>query len=134
MSTKINGKNLSLLVNGDEFKAQGTSVLLDNEDADDTDVTFADLDFGDPKQWFMQLAALADYSAAGFWRMLWDNAGDVVAYVLKPHGNAVATADEPHFTGTVKILSKPPVGGGAGQTWNYEARLDCQEDPTLVEA
>lgn len=134
MSTKINGKNLSLTVNGEEFKAQGTSVVLDNEDADDTDVTFQDLDEGDPKQWFMQLAALSDYAAGSFWDMLWENAGEVVAYVLKPLGNVAPSPAEPHFEGTVKILSKPPIGGAAGATWNFEARLDCQEVPEKVTA
>jgi hypothetical protein len=132
MATRTNGKNLSLTINAVEINAEGTSVVLDNEDADDTDVTFADLDDGDPKQWFFSLAALADYGVGSVWTMLWEEAGNDVAFVFKPYGNAVATAAQPHFTGSAKILSKPPIGGAAGETFNFEARLDVDGVPVRV--
>lgn len=134
MATRTNGKNLSMTIDAVEINAEGTSVVLDNEDADDTDVTFADLDDGDPKQWFISLASLADYGAATVWTMLWDNAGDDVAFVFKPYGNATPTTAQPHFTGTAKILSKPPIGGAAGETFNFEARLDVDGVPVRVTA
>ena len=80
----------------------------------------------------MQLSAVSDYADTSFWTVLWDNAGTEVAYVLKPYGNATPSASQPHFTGEVKILAKPPIGGEAGSTWTFEARLDCVDEPLRV--
>ena len=132
MATKFKGKSLSLLVDTQEYNADGTSVVLDNEDADSEAITFSELDNGDPKDWFFQLNAVSDYGSTSFWTMLWENAGSDVAYIFKPYGNAEASVEQPHFTGTVTIKSKPPIGGEAGSVWTYEARLDCTDEPTRV--
>lgn len=133
MATKFKGKNLSLTVDGTEFNADGTEVVLDNEEADDDAITFEDLDSGDAVDWFFAITAVSDYGAGSFWDLLWENAGaDSVAYVFKPYGNTTPSASQPHFTGNVTIPRKPPVGGTAGETWTYEARLDCTAEPTRV--
>lgn len=134
MATKTKGKNLSLTIASLEVNAEGTSVVLDNEEADTDAITFADLASGTPLQWFFTIEAIADYSATSFWRKLWDNAGSTVAYVLKPYGNTTASTTQPHFTGNATILAKPPVGGAANETFTFEARLDCTATPTLVTA
>lgn len=136
MANRIKGKNLTLTVDGEEFNLDGTSVVLDSEDADQDDVTFAEYSEGGgaPKQqWFFTLSALANYDASSFWSMLWDahTAGAEIAYVFKPYGNASPTTTQPHFTGEVTVPKKPPVGGNAGETWTYEQRLDCVDEPVL---
>lgn len=131
MAEKFDGKNLSLTVDGVEFNADGTSVVMDNEDGDTDTQTFADLNSGTPVQWFFAITAITDLAAATFWRLLWDNAGDDLAFVFKPYGNAVVTVDKPHFTGTCTVTRKPPVGGSAGTTWTYDARLDIIGEPTM---
>lgn len=133
MATKHDGKNLSFTVDGTEFNADGTAVVMDNEDADTETQTFADLDQGTAVQWFFQLTALTDLAGTSFHSMLWDNAGSEVAYVYDPYGvGATPTADKPHYTGTVKIPRKPPVGGTAGETWTFEFRMDIVDEPTKV--
>lgn len=135
MATKFKGKDLSLLFDGtEEVNADGTSIVLDNEEADDDTTTFAELASGDPRQWFFQITAVSDYSDGTFWSVLWDNAGQDLAFVFKPYGNATATTSQPHFTGTATVVSKPPVGGGAGDTWTYDARLDVIGEPLRVTA
>lgn len=130
MATKFKGKNLSLLFDGtEEVNADGTSIVLDNEEADDDATTFADLASGDPRQWFFQITAISDFSDTSFWTVLWDNAGEDLAFVFKPYGNAVPSAAQPHFTGTATVVAKPPIGGTAGETWTYEARLDVIGEP-----
>lgn len=130
---KINGRNLSLLFDGaTEFAADGTSVVLDNEEADTDAVTFEELSEGSSRAWFFTITARQDYSAASIWRLLWENSGQDVAYVYKPEGNTAASEDQPHFTGTATIIAKPPIGGTAGETWTYEARLDCTAEPAMV--
>lgn len=134
MATKYNGKNLSLTFDAVEFNADGTSVVLDNEEADTEAVTFAEVGAGDTRQWFFTITALGDYAAGTIWDTLWENSGAEVPFVFKPYGNAVASAAQPHFTGTATVVSKPPIGGDAGTTWTFEARLDVEGVPTRVVA
>ena len=132
--SKYKGKDLSLTVDGVEFNLEATSVVLDNEDADNDAVTFADLQSGTPKKWFFTVEATADYADTSVWSMLWDNAGSDVAFALKPYGNETASPSQPHFTGTCTILSKPPIGGSANEVFTFEARLDVVGEPTRVTA
>ena len=132
MAEKYDGKNLSFTVDGTEFNADGTSVVMDSEDADTESVTFAELANGTPQQWFFQLTTIQDFAAASFWRMLWDNAGSEVAFVFDPKGaGAAPAAGKPHFTGTLTIPRKPSAGGDAGSTWTSDVRLDIDGEPVL---
>lgn len=134
MATKYDGANLSLTFDTQEFKADGTAVSLDNEEGDTDSVTFAEVGAGDARKWFFQLTALSDFSAGSIWDTLWENSGAVIPYVFKPYGNAAASAAQPHFTGDCKVVAKPPIGGTAGETWTFEARLDCTDVPTRLTA
>jgi len=131
---KYKGKGLSLTIDGEEVNLEATSVTLENEEADTDAITFAELSSGNPVQWFFTVEAVADYGSGSFWSTLWDNAGDSVAFVFKPYGNATATASQPHFTGNATILNKPPVGGTANEVFTFEARLDVDGEPTRVVA
>lgn len=132
MATKYDGANLSLTFDGTEINADGTSVVLDNEDADTDSQTFAEVAAGNTSQWFFQITALGDYAAGSLWDLLWQNSGQTIPYVFKPYGNTAASTTQPHFTGNAKVIAKPPIGGGAGSTWTFEARLDCDDVPALV--
>lgn len=129
---KYKGKDLSLTINAQEVNVEATSVVLQNEEADEDAVTFAELAAGSANQWFFEITATSDYGSTSFWSLLWDNAGSSVAYVFKPYGNATPTTAQPHFTGNVTITSKPPIGGTANEVFTFEIRLDCDEEPTRV--
>lgn len=123
---KYKGKDLSLTIDGNEVNLEGTSVLLENEDADTDAITFAELASGTPKQWFFTISAIADYEAGSFWSLLWDNAGTDVPFVFRPLGTATG---KPEFGGTATIIAKPPVGGSANEVFTFEARLDVSGEP-----
>lgn len=126
---KYKGKDLSLTIDAVEVNLEGTSVVLDNEEADTDAVTFAELASGTPLQWFFTVAAVADYNAGSVWSLLWDNAGSTVPFVLRPYG---VGAGKPEFTGTCTINAKPPVGGAANEVFTFEARLDVDGEPTMA--
>lgn len=132
MGQKYDGKNLSLTFDAIEFNADGTAVVLDNEEGEQDAVTFAELATGDTRQWFFQLTALGDYSVGSIWDTLWENSGADVPFVFKPYGNATPTTAQPHFEGTARVIAKPPIGGSAGETWTFEARLDVDGVPERV--
>lgn len=139
MATKFKGKNLSFLVDGEEFNADGTSVVLDWEDADEDTVTFAEFTASGgntPQKAFFQLTAVSDYAAGTFWSTLYDAAaaGEEIAFTFKPYGNSTPTTAQPHWTGEVTVPKKPAIGGEAGTTWTYESRLDCVDEPVRVTA
>lgn len=136
MATKFKGRNLSFTVDGEEFNADGTSVVMDSEDADTDALTFEEYSEqgdGTPQQWFFTISLLQNFAAASFWTALWENAGENVAFVFRPHGNVTPAADQPHFTGTCTIPRKPPAGGAAGETWTVDSfRLNIDGEPARV--
>lgn len=119
------------------FDQDVKSVELDGEDADDSDITFAEAAAGLAQADSLAVTAIQSTKAASFWRYCWDNAGQVVTYVYGPHGNAVPTADKPHFTGTARLGKRPKVGGAATTEktrYDFETSLEVLTGPTLVSA
>lgn len=129
---KYKGKDLSLTFGTEEINLEATAVVLQNEEADGDAVTFAELQGGTAVQWFFEITAVSDYGADSFWSFLWDNSGADVAFVFKPYGNATPTTTQPHFTGTATVVSKPPIGGTAGEVFTFETRLDVVGEPARV--
>lgn len=129
-ANKYKGKSLSITVNAVEYNMDLTSIVLQNEEADDDATTFADLATGGAIQWYFEIEAVSDYSEDSLWSFLWTSAGDSdVPFVFKPYGNATPTASQPHFTGTFNVGSKPAVGGTANEVFTFEARLDVNGEP-----
>lgn len=133
MSTRIKGSALKLTIGNTDYWADFISAVLENEEADTGATTFADAQAGGARQYFFTLNAIQSTDATSFWSYVWANTGEIVSYTYAPHGNTTATANEPHFTGTVKVPPKPSIGGEAGTNveYTFEVRMDCQEEPTL---
>ena len=134
-STRIKGKGLTLTINDTDYQCDATSVTLLNEesDGDDDATTFCDTTGGGAVSWYFDISAITSTDADSFWSYLWDNAGtENVAYLFAPHANETASADQPHFTGTLSLPAKPPLGGEANSTWTFEIRLDVDQEPTKV--
>lgn len=130
---RADGKNLRFTFGTVEAACVSSTAVLDNEDADSDLVTFADVINGLDKTWFFLITALPDYAPGSWWSLLWTTpAFTPIPYVFRPYGNDVATQDEPHFTGSVTVDRKPPVGGDAQAVWAFEARLTCTGAPVRV--
>ena len=131
-STRIKGAALALSFGGTDYWADVTSVTLDNEDADGGVTTFADAAAGGSRQYFFNLSAIQSTATGSFWRNVWANSGNTVAYIYSPGGNTVATADQPVFTGTAKIGPKPAIGGDAGNDeFVFDTRFDIIGVPVM---
>jgi hypothetical protein len=130
---RADGKNLSLVFGTVEVNCVSTSIVLDNDKAEADRVTFADVIAGLDRQWFFTVNGYPDYSSGTFWSWLWEQpAFTPFPYVFKPYGNAAASAAQPHFTGSVTIDQKPPLGGDAGNAWTFGTRLTCTAQPVRV--
>lgn len=138
-STRIRGNKKPLLTlgsPGQDRSADVTSWTIENEEADSDVVTFEDAENGGGRQFYLRGSAIQSTQSAAFWRYVWENSGETeVPYTIAPHGNAVPTADEPHFVGTLTIGPKPTIGGEADTsrtsafTFDYEFEIDGE--PTL---
>lgn len=136
-STRIKGNALKLEFgdnSAEDFWADATSVVLENEEKDSDVVTFYDAAHpGDERQWFFTLGAIQSTEDGSLWRYLWENVGEEIAYTYAPHGNEDPSSDKPHFIGKCKIKEKPQVGGEADEdgTYTFEIRLDVTTGPTM---
>lgn len=129
-STRIKGRDLILTIDGSDIAMDASSITLSNEDKDGEVRTFADIT--PPKQWYFEVEAIQSTDTSSFWSALWDLDGqEGIPYVFKPHGNASPTSSQPHFSGTVTIKGKPPVGGSADTTFTFTYRLDCDQEPLI---
>lgn len=134
---RIKGRQLSFLIDGDEYNCNFSSLIMNNEETDtgDNTVTFCDAESGG-KQWFFETTSVASTEAGSFWRFLWDayDSGPTtgIAFVYAPHGNATASASQPHFTGTLDLTGRPTMGGEAGPgDFTFDYRLDIVGEPVL---
>lgn len=133
-STRIKGAALKLTIGTTDYWADVTAVTLNNEEAAAGVTTFEDASLGGARQFYLEGTAIQSTASASFWNYLWENTGEIVAYVYAPHGNDIPTADQPHFEGTVKVPAKPAIGGEAGvnNEFTFDFRMDCQEEPLKV--
>lgn len=132
---KYKGGQLSITINAVEYKTDLTNLVLNNEEADSDSTTFADVGAGGALQWFFEGSAISDFGTGSLWNYVWANSGtSAIAFVYKPYGNATATPAKPHFTGTLTLPAKPPIGGAAGETWTWDVRMDVAGTPAMVTA
>jgi hypothetical protein len=133
-SNRIKGKALRLTLDGENVWADITKVELDNEEGSADVVTFQDASQpGGGRQYFLNMSAVQSTDTASFWAMVWAQSGEDVPFVFAPHGNEVATASQPHFTGICTVGPRPKVGGEAGRdnTYTFDTRFDVVGIPVL---
>jgi hypothetical protein len=134
-STRIKGVSLSLLIGTPpvEYMADVTSCKLSNDEAESDVTTFEDAAGGGARDYFLDITGTQSTDADSLWSYIWDHSGEVVGFTYAPHGNAVASADQPHFIGMVKIGPKPEIGGEAGtsNTFTFESQWKCEGEPAL---
>ncbi len=126
---------LTLGTPGTDISVDLISYSVENEEADSDVVTFEDAASGGARQWFLRVTAIQSTATNSFWTNVWENTGESdIPYTIAPHGNAVATVDQPHFVGTLTYGPKPNFGGEASTsassafTFDYEFKIDG--DPT----
>ncbi len=137
MSTRIKGASLLLSLGAPavNYMVDISASTLTNEEKSADVTTFGDVAANDDRDYFLNGTATQSTDAASLWDYIWENAGtELVAYTYAPHGNAVASASAPHFTGTLTVGPPPSLGGEAGKdktyTFDFQWKLDGK--PTKV--
>lgn len=133
-STKIYGAQLYLTIEGENIAADLTSYELTFEDADTDGLTFGEvMNVGDSAK--LKLGAIQSTATDSFWRTVWDAANTKgIPFVLAPHGNSAAAAEQPHIKGTVDIGPRPNIGGAADpkKPYTFEIEWTAHVDRDLV--
>lgn len=135
-STRIKANALKLTIDAVDYWADLSSVTLESEDASTDVTTFSDAAAGGRRDFYLTVSGVQSTDNASFWMAMWTNAGEEVAFVYAPHGNASASSTEPHFTGTVRIPAKGSftLGGEASAdgTFSFDGvRMDIVGDVTV---
>lgn len=132
-SARIPGTALSLLVDGTDYWADATSVVLDGEDR-----AFDLLDGGSTsvrvRSW-LDVEAVQSTAQGSLWRLLWEHPGRALPFAYAPHGNSRPSEDQPHFTGILTLPDVPPrLGGSAGRKveQKFTTRLFISQGPLRV--
>jgi hypothetical protein len=135
-SARIKANALQLTIDGTDYWADFSSVVMQSEDASADVTTFYDASLGGRRDFYFTVSGVQSTEATSFWRAMWTGAGSEETFIYAPHGNAAPTADKPHFTGTVRLPARGAfqLGGEASADGTFAfdgVRMDIVGDVTL---
>lgn len=120
-STRIKAQNIKFLIGASEYACDATVVNLELQDAPGDVQTFCEQRVGG--EWALTLEGITSGDATSLYRVLWANFGSTATFTIAPNGNATATADEPHYEGTVKFDQLPPLALNSNETATFSVTL-----------
>lgn len=121
-STRIRGNALALLVDGINYWADATSVILDGEN-----MTVPATLCGPPQSvrlysWF-DIEAIQSTDEDSLWTFLLERQGEEFPFVYAPHGNETPETGKPVWTGTLATPDAPPTLGGQASRSRHHAQV-----------
>ena len=126
-STRIKAQNIKFLIDDAEYACDATMVDLVLGDAPGDVQTFCEQRVGG--EWALTLEGITSGDATSLYRVLWANFGTTGTFEIAPNGNASASADEPHYTGTVKFNELPPLSLSSNDTATFSVTLEVVNTP-----
>lgn len=112
-SPGIYGTSLAFTINSTDQMADIQEAVLSSDEKDADDATFAETAGGQMATYKLKVTAIQSMAATSFHQFLWIHSGETVPFKFSPTGNLVAAADNPVWSGTVKLPTPPDVGGAA---------------------
>jgi hypothetical protein len=97
---------LTATVDGDEIAPAVSTVKIVSGESDSDFVSFTAAAAGGSREYKLVLTMVQDPAADSLWDKIWTAAGTSVPVLVRPSGNSVATAAQPHFSGTV-VITEP---------------------------
>lgn len=129
-STRIKAQNILFKIGATEYACDATMVMLELGDAPGDVQTFCEQRVGG--QWGLTLEGITSGDSDSLYRVLWANFGTTGVFTIAPNGNSVPSANEPHYTGTVKFNQLPPLGLTSNETATFSVVLEVdgsEHDP-----
>lgn len=103
---RVIAKNITLTIDGDDYAPQVNMVELTLGDAPGGVQTFTEVRVNG--EWALQLDGYVSQDADSLYRILFDNFGQELPFVINPAGGTIG-ADNPAFTGTLIVNELPPL-------------------------
>lgn len=125
--TALGTRLLQLTIGGTDYTAQVSKAVITSGETDSDFVTFADAASGGGRTYRLEFTAVQDMESGTLWDEVWTAAGTSVAYILKPYGNAAASATQPHYTGNA-VITEPDgdfIGGEADSSVSARMTFEC---------
>jgi hypothetical protein len=126
-STRIKANNIIFKIGATDYACDATMVELTLDDAPGDVQTFCEVRVGG--EWALQLDGITSGDSASLYRVLWDNFGTEVAFVIAPNGNATATSSEPHYEGVAIFNELPPLSLNSNETALFSVTLEVKNTP-----
>ena len=126
-STPIKASNIVFKIGTTDYACDANMVELTLDDAPGDVQTFCEVRVGG--QWTLHLEGITSGDDTSLYRILWDNFGTEVAFTIAPNGNATASADQPHYTGTVVFDQLPPLSLSSNEITKFAVDLTVKNTP-----
>lgn len=120
-STRITAQNILFKIAGTDYACDANSVVLELGDAPGDVQTFCEVRTGG--EWALTLAGITSGEASSLYQVLWTNFGSDATFIIAPNGNATASADEPHYEGTVVFNQLPPLNLTSNEVVQFSVTL-----------
>jgi hypothetical protein len=120
-STRITAQNILFKIAGTDYACDANSVVLELGDAPGDVQTFCEVRTGG--EWALTLAGITSGEASSLYQVLWTNFGSDAQFIIAPNGNATASADEPHYEGTVVFNQLPPLNLTSNEVVQFSVTL-----------
>jgi hypothetical protein len=126
-STRIKANNIIFKIGGTDYACDANMVELTLDDAPGDVQTFCEVRVGG--QWSLQLDGITSGDSDSLYRILWDNFGTEVGFVVAPNGNAIESSNQPHYTGTVIFDQLPPLSLTSNEITKFSVTLQVKNTP-----
>jgi hypothetical protein len=126
-STRIKANNIVFKIGATNYACDANMVELTLDDAPGDVQTFCEVRVGG--QWTLTLEGITSGEDTSLYRILWDNFGTEVAFTIAPNGNATASTDQPHYTGTVVFDQLPPLSLTSNEITKFSVELTVKNTP-----
>lgn len=125
-SARIKATNIVFKIGTTNYACDANMVELTLNDAPGDVQTFCEVRVGG--EWSLQLDGITSGEDTSLYQVLWANFGTEVAFTIAPQGNATASADAPHYTGTVVFDQLPPLSLSSNEISKFSVTLRVKND------
>ena len=98
--------------------------MLELGDAPGDVMTFCEVRVGG--EWALTIEGITSGEEDSLYQILWENFGSHVEFEIAPQGNLVASADAPHYTGTVVFDELPPLNLTSNEVVSFSVTLQVR--------
>ncbi len=125
--TRLKGKNIVFKVGTTDYAGSVKSVVFSSAVGE---MGFGD--YADSLDYTCAVTGFQAFAANSLWTTLFTTPGADLTLTFAPHGNAVPSATQPHFTATGYAESIPDMGGAAGEYFTYDLTIKLDGKPVKV--